>query len=114
MVIKRLNSRQKGASGEREFAKLLRDAGLEGARRGQQFSGSKDSPDVVCDALTGVHFEVKRVQAGNLYDWLKQAIRDADGKMPVVAHRKNQREWVAIVPMKDMIDLLKLREGFFL
>ena len=57
---KKINGRQKGAQGEREFATVLKDLGIE-ARRGQQFSGGKDSPDVVAD-LTGVHFEVKRVQ----------------------------------------------------
>lgn len=108
---KRKNSRQKGATGEREFAKLLRDHGLD-ARRGQQFSGGTDSPDVVCTSLPDVHFEVKRVQASNEpYKWLEQAIRDAAGKkMPVVAHRRNARDWIAIVPMEDMIRLLILRE----
>lgn len=109
-----INSRQKGASGEREFAKVLKEAGLPGAQRGQQFSGSKDSPDVRCPDLTKVHFEVKRVQAGSLYEWLAQAQRDAGGNMPIVAHRKNHKEWVAILPMSDLLDLLKIREGFFL
>ncbi len=31
------------------------------ARRGQQFSGSPDSPDVVCDSLPWMHFEVNHV-----------------------------------------------------
>lgn len=109
---KKINSRQKGAQGEREFAAVLKEVGIE-ARRGQQFSGSKDSPDVVCD-LTGVHFEVKRVQAGNLYAWLAQAQRDGAGKVPVVAHRRNQKDWVAILPMSDLLTLLILREGHML
>src|ERR1700678_209079 len=59
----RINSRNKGAGGEREFAKVLTDAGFK-AERGQQHSGGKDSPDVRCEGLTNVHFEVKRVQSG--------------------------------------------------
>lgn len=102
---KRINSRSKGKNGELEFSHLLTSKGL-GARRGQQFSGGADSPDVVCEGLPGVHFEVKRVEAGNLYSWLDQAKRDAAGKIPVVAHRKNGKDWVAIVPMEIMIDLL--------
>ena len=102
---KRKNSRRKGCHGELEFAHFLTDRGL-GARRGQQFSGGADSPDVVCEGLPEVHFEVKRVEAGNLYSWLDQARRDAVHKLPVVAHRKNGKDWVAIVPMDVMIDLL--------
>lgn len=103
---KRKNSRNKGKNGELEFAHYLTDRGL-GARRGQQFSGGTDSPDVVCEGLPGVHFEVKRVEAGNPYKWLEQAQRDAGlEKLPVVAHRKNGKDWVAIVPMQVMIDLL--------
>jgi Holliday junction resolvase len=104
-VKKRINSRQKGAEGEREFAHYLSDKGLL-ARRGQQFSGGTDSPDVVCEGLPKVHFEVKRVQAGNPYDWLAQAQRDAVLKMPVVAHRRNGKDWIAIVPMEVLIGLL--------
>lgn len=111
---KKINSRQKGAQGEREFAAVLVAKGLE-ARRGQQFSGGKDSPDVVCNGLTNVHFEVKRVQAGNAYKWLEQACRDAGSeKLPIVAHRKNGKNWVAILPMDLLLDLLILREGFYL
>lgn len=110
---KRINSRQKGACGEREFAAVLKARGLE-ARRGQQFSGSKDSPDVVCSGLSKVHFEVKRVQAGNPYLWLAQATRDAGENMPIVAHRKNNKKWVAVLDMDDLLNLLILREGLFL
>ena len=109
---KRINSRQKGAAGEREFAALLKEHGID-ARRGQQFSGGKDSPDVVSE-LTAVHFEVKRVQAGSPYLWLAQAIRDGADKLPVVAHRKNGKDWIAILPMSALLELLIQRESRFL
>lgn len=112
-VKKRINSRTKGCVGEREFAELLRSLGID-ARRGQQHSGSPDSPDVVHN-LTGVHIEVKRVQAGNPYKWLEQACRDcAKGSIPVVAHRKNHKNWMAILPMEALLDLLITREGYLL
>ena len=101
-----INSRQKGAAGEREFAELLRFH-LFDARRGQQFSGGKDSPDVVCSDLKDFHFEVKRVQAGNLYKWMAQAKRDAGpDKIPVVAHRRNNEDWVAILSADIFLELL--------
>jgi Holliday junction resolvase len=104
-----MNSRAKGKRGELEFAHFLKAHGMT-ARRGQQFKGGSDSPDVVCDDLADIHFEVKRVQAGNLYKWLEQACGDAaPGKIPIVAHRKNQKDWVAILPMTDLVRLLLLR-----
>lgn len=103
-----INSRRKGKTGELEFAQLLRSHGFE-ARRGQQHSGGADSPDVVT-SIPGVHFEVKRVEAGNLYTWLDQAARDATPlKMPVVAHRKSRKDWVAILPMDEFLSLLRDR-----
>lgn len=106
---KRLNSCRKGKTAEREFANLLTSMQL-AARRGQQFSGGTDSPDVICTELPDIHFEVKRVQAGNPYVWLNQATRDADHKVPIVAHRRNGQPWIAIVPMGFLLALLKERE----
>lgn len=100
-----INSRQKGCRGERELADFLRQRGHD-ARRGQQFSGGTGSPDVVCATLPGVHIEVKRVEAGNPYVWLKQAIRDAGNKMPLVAHRRNKEDWIAVVRLADLLPLL--------
>ena len=99
-----LNSRDKGARGERELADFLRQHGVD-ARRGQQFHGGPGSPDVVAD-IPGVHLECKRVEKGSLYDWMAQATRDAGGKIPVVAHRRNNKEWVAILPLKDLLYLI--------
>ena len=43
----KINSRAKGARYERELARYLDENGFP-ARRGQQFAGGSDSPDVVC------------------------------------------------------------------
>lgn len=102
------NSCVKGKVGEREFAALLREWGFE-AKRGQQHAGGAGSPDVISN-VPGVHFEVKRVQAGNPYTWMKQAVKDAGGeKLPVVAHRRNRQDWIAVVRMEDLLNLLSLR-----
>jgi hypothetical protein len=100
-----VNSRNKGKRGELEFAEVLRSHGLV-ARRGQQFAGGTDAPDVVCRSLPTVHFEVKRKEAGNPYDWLAQAVRDAGDKLPIVAHRRNDKAWMAILSMDLLIDFL--------
>lgn len=101
-----INSRAKGKVGELELAAFLRERGFDGARRGQQFRGGGDSPDVI--GVPGCHIECKRVESGNLYTWLDQAERDkAPGLIPVVAHRRNRREWVAILPLDDFLSLIE-------
>lgn len=107
MANKKINSRNKGAAGEREFANVLCGHGLD-ANRGQQHAGGADSPDVVCEPLDDIHFEVKRVEAGSIYKWLQQAKNDAgDAKMPVVAHRRSREDWVVILSLEDFINILK-------
>lgn len=88
-----MNSREKGKRGERLWRDELRAQGY-AARRGQQFSGSPNSPDVICDALPGIHFEVKCVERLNIEDAMDQARRDAGVKAPVVAHKRNFRPWL--------------------
>lgn len=105
---KRINSCAKGKVGERELVNFLKERGILG-RRGQQYEGSSDSPDVIAHGcLTGFHLEVKRVQAGSLYSWLDQACKDADlAKVPVVAHRRNNKRWVAILDLRDFVNLVE-------
>jgi len=79
-----MNSRD-GARGERGLAHHLTDRGYP-ARRGQQFSGSPDSPDMVCDRLDGWHIECKCTEPLDLVGAMAQAVRDAAGKRPLVAH----------------------------
>lgn len=98
-----MNSRQKGARGERELANLLKTYGYD-TRRGQQFSGLNGDADVV--GIEGLHIECKRVEKLNIDDALKQAIRDArDGEMPVVMHRRNKEEWKATLRLDDFLKM---------
>ena len=103
------NSKAKGGRGEREWAQVLRQSGLS-AYRGQQFAGGIDSPDVVCDSLPNMHFEVKRVERLNIHDAMAQAIRDCAFKMPVVAHRKNHQDWLVTMRASDWVELAKQYE----
>lgn len=101
---KMTNSKAKGSRGELALAKFLEDHGHP-ARRGQQYSGSPDSPDVVCGSLP-VHWECKRTERLRLYPSMDQAIEDAgEDEIPVVAHRKNRREWLAILKLEDFLKL---------
>lgn len=100
-----MRSRAKGAGGEREAAKeWARVVGTQ-ARRGQQFSGGADSPDIVHGLGDTIHIEVKRTERGNPYVWLAQAVRDAGGKIPLVLHRRNNQPWLVIVRLDDVTGL---------
>lgn len=97
-----MNSCAKGKVGEREWAEWLRAHGYR-ARRGRQFSGSPDSPDVVSELP--FHWEVKRVQALNITETVKKAVEDAGGQVPAIAHRRNNTEWLVTMRAEDWIKL---------
>lgn len=98
-----MNSRKKGAAGERELSKKLREYGFD-CRRGQQYSGLNGDADVV--GLSGVHIECKRVERLNLEDAMAQSIRDKrDGEIPVVMHRKNNCSWLVTMELEAFIEL---------
>ena len=100
-----MNSREKGAKGERELARLLTEYGYS-CRRGQQYSGANGDADVV--GLPDVHIECKRVERLNLYDAMAQARHDARaGETPAVFHRKNHCEWLVTLRLDDFMTLYK-------
>lgn len=115
---KAINSRQKGARGERELAKVLREYGFE-ARRGQQFSGANGDADVL--GIPGIHIECKNVEHLNLDAAMEQSERDATAEfqkqgrvaVPVVIHKKNRKEWKITMKLRDFLDMFGevLRNG---
>ncbi len=101
-------SKSKGKRGERELAgELARVLGVT-ARRGQQFQGSPDSPDVVTN-IPNIHIECKRTERFRLYEALAQAVEDAgDRKIPLVCHRQNQQPWVVVLRLDDLKSLVSI------
>lgn len=100
-----MNSRQKGARGERELALALREYGYN-TRRGQQFSGANGDADVV--GLERIHIECKRVERLMLQDAFDQSKRDArPGEIPVVMHRKNNCDWLVTLSLADFIAMYR-------
>jgi hypothetical protein len=97
----KINSRTKGAVGERELAKELNALLGCSTRRGQQYSGL-EGEDVV--GLPGIHIECKRVEKLNVTDAVEQAVRDAANKsLPVLFHRKNRAPWLVTVRLDDLV-----------
>jgi Holliday junction resolvase len=104
----KINSRSKGARGERMWRDELRAAGFT-ARRGQQFAGGADSPDVICAELAGLHQEVKFVETLSLEKACEQAERDGGGKPWIVAHKRSRTPW--LVTMNAELFFRLMRDG---
>ena len=100
-------SRQKGKRGEREAAAELGQLLGVAARRGVQFQGGPDSPDVVLDGVA-IHVEAKRVERLQLWAAIEQAKQDSPpGKTPVVWHKANRRGSVVIVETARLLELAR-------
>lgn len=99
-------SRDKGKRGELEIAHILQEYGYP-ARRSVQFNGWQGEADVI--GLKGIHIEVKRVERLNIEEAMAQSRRDAkEDEIPVVFHRRNNRRWLATLPLDDFIQIYKL------
>lgn len=102
-----INSRQKGARGERELANILKNEYGFDCRRGQQYCGANGDADVV--GLPGVHIECKRVEKLNIDDALDQATRDKkENEIPIVFHRKDHKKWKVTLSLEDFMHFYKL------
>ena len=74
-------------------------------RRGQQYHGGGDSPDVV--GLPGIHIECKRVERLQIETAMKQSRQDAwgTGEIPVVMHRRNREGWKVTMDLDEFMNL---------
>lgn len=99
-----VNSRRKGKRGELEVSKLLQTFGFS-ARRGQQFKGTPDSPDVV--GFPGFHVEVKMVEKLNVEDALAVCERTSHpDDIPVLFHRRKRKRWRVTLSADDFLLLV--------
>lgn len=99
-----INSKQKGKNGELELARKFKEYGYD-ARRSVQYNGKAEEgqPDLL--GVPGVHVECKRTERLELYGAMAQAKRDTKGDIPVVFHRKNDCEWLAIMTFDDFMKI---------
>ena len=110
-----MNSKEKGNRGERELLRILQERGIFALRNQQGRTagalipkGGKENPDILAD-VRGIrlHVECKRAERLNLYEAVQQAVNDANGKaLPIVAHRKNNAEWLVTFRMSDLLDIV--------
>ena len=97
------SSQRKGADGERELARILRDNWGYEVRRGSVSWGESDMV-----GLPGIHPEVKRVEKLNIHKAMGQAVAEANKRkdgLPTVFFRRNGGEWLVCQKLTDWIDL---------
>ena len=103
-----VNSKRKGKTGELELAAKLKAHGYD-ARRSVQYNGKAEDGQADLLGLPGIHIECKRTEKLSLYDAVNQAKRDSKDKnqIPVVFHRKNNCEWLAIMTLDDFMEIYR-------
>ena len=102
--------RRKGARGELQVVELCHAHGWPRARR-NFMSGGRGGGDVI-EGPPDVHIEVKWRERLNVHVAMGQAemaARPTD--IPIVAHRRNHSDWLATLPLDDVLALLELREA---
>lgn len=102
-------SRDKGKRFERALASRFREYGYD-ARRTAQYCGSSGDAADVC-GLPGLHVEAKHVEAMRLYEWMAQAVRDAEaggkGNLPAVFHKKNNADILVTLRLDDFMTIYR-------
>lgn len=96
-----INSRAKGAAGEREFLKAVHErTGIKGSRNLEQTrSGGHD-----VNGLPGWAPEVKRREVLDVAGWWQQALDQAKiaNKKPVLAYRQNRKPWRVVILLSEI------------
>ena len=115
MKMPKINSKAKGARFERTLAKIFREQyGYSDSRRTAQYCGNTgDASDVI--GLPGIHIEAKHQERMYLYDWMSQAISDAEAseecKIPAVFHKKNNAEILVTLRLDDFMKIYREYEA---
>lgn len=103
-------SRTKGGVGEREVVKLAKAAGFVDAERTSNGRHQRTRGDIA--GIPGVTVEVKRVERlAFRASWDQCTEAAGEDLLPVLAHRWNGGEWLAVLPLDELLALLKHREA---
>lgn len=102
----KINSNRKGKVGELELVNLFKSYGFDEARRSQQYAGINNDADIV--GMKDLHIECKRVERLNIENAIEQTKRDKrEDELGIVAHRKNNKEWLVTMTFDEWIELYK-------
>ena len=95
-----LNSRAKGATGERALCDEFERLGMLAERTVQYCGRSGDAADVRLFG-TDLHIECKRTERITMREWVEQATRDAHARDWVIATKQNHRPWMIILSLEQ-------------
>ena len=102
--------RNKGAAAEREVLHIFHAAGWDRAERTSN-GRAQDGRGDISHGPAGCHIEIKRHEKLNVPKAFDQAVADADPlDIPIVIHRPSRHEWMATLPLDELLPLLALRE----
>ena len=104
------NSREKGKRFERLLAHKFEEYGYD-AHRTQQYCGNTgDAADI--QGLPFIHCEAKFVEQARIYDFLDQAVRDAEknGRIPTVFYKKSRKDIVVMQYFDDWMRMYQIYE----
>lgn len=108
--MSKINSKRKGAVGEREVAHILQEHGYDARRTAQYCGNTGDAADVT--GLDGFHIEVKRCETTKIWDWIHQAEHDHKAEeIPLVVFRKSREDWQVCISFNSFLELLRSKDG---
>lgn len=101
------SQRVKGATAEREVAKIFRENGFDSQRTAPlQPNKAHQAADI--NGVPGYHLEIKRQETIKIGEWTAQAEDEAPkGITPIVIYRKSHQPWRVVIKLEDFITLLK-------
>lgn len=102
------SERRKGAAGELEVARIFQAAGFD-CDRTPNSGGLRLRGDLHGDLP--LHVEVKRQETARPWLWAAQARADAAaGERWLVAMRRSNDEWLAMMPLVTVVRLLEVEQ----
>jgi len=103
------SERRKGAGGELEVARIFQAAGFD-CDRTPNSGGLRIRGDL--HGELPLHVEVKRQETARPWLWAGQARADAGaGERWLVAMRRSNDEWLALLPLVDQVRLLEVERA---
>lgn len=108
-----MNSREKGARGERWLANYLKERGYD-AHRSAQFCGNNGGAADVT-GLPYIRIEAKWQEKVQIRLWYEQAKRDAEaarkGEIPVVVHKVSRQIPLVTLSLDDFMEIYEKGYG---
>jgi len=102
--------RRKGVKGEREITVKFEEHGFD--VRGLEGAGDHIATKGKPGGLLALHIETKRQERMRPRLWMNQCVSETpSGMVPLVVARESNEEWLAMLPLSDLLDLLDRVNG---